>query len=382
MEPRATLRKLWAPIGRTLKRHNLILIWVTRRAITAVAYLLMVLTILFFIFDIVNPYSPTGPATCASVVPCASNWWGFVSSMFAGQWGQYMLPSGNNIPTITYVSYYLPYTIELSVLALLLSLAIAYPLGLLSGWRPGRYLDGAVRTYTAVWLFVPVVVICLFLLLFLYEPFVNYSGDVSSVFGTLPSAAWFDTNLGGTPSWIGLWGGTSPTGFPLIDAAWNRAWTVEWFILLKVMLEAAVIALSYVAVFLRYARNATVEATRAEFLRGGRARGVPDRSLLWHHTGRRVIPLYVFTIGNTFGSLILIQSVVEFLFDSHGLLYVLLFNGGAQLFGGASSTLQEPLMVAILFLIAIALLVVNIVAELVAMVLDPSWLSQKEKGRT
>jgi peptide/nickel transport system permease protein len=367
--------RLWRPVGKRVDRHRMIIVWAVRRTIIAVAQLLGILTILYFFFDVVA----VSASTTETFVSVTTGWWTFLSNMFTGQWGMISIADVVPIPTAQYVGYYLPYSIELAVLALLISVCVAYPIGLLSGWHRGRYLDGSVRGYTAVWLFFPAIIFGFFLMIFLYGPFLSYTGDsLTSLFGTLPSIQWFDAN-GGPPSWIGqTYGNTTPTGFPLIDAAWNGSWSAEWVIFMKVMLEAICIAASYVALFLRFARNATVEATKAEYLRAGRARGIPDRSLLWRHAGRRVIPLYIFTIGNTFGTFIVIQSTVEFIFDSHGALYLLLFSGGSSLIlGGLQS--EQALLIVIIFLISIVIIAANIVAEVVAMALDPAWLSEKEK---
>jgi ABC-type dipeptide/oligopeptide/nickel transport system permease component len=383
MDRRVSLSTIRTAVSGFFRHHHLIIVWSVRRAINAVAYLLMILTILYFIFDVATAPPPPKLHGLPLSLHYIYGWAPFVWDMFTGQWGTIQVVSGVSYPTTTWVGYFLPYSLELGALALLLSLAVAYPMGLLSGWRQGKILDGTVRGYTATWLFVPAILLCLVLLTFLFEPYVKYTGDPNSLYGTLPSAMWFDTNMGATPSWIGQYGNTSPTGFPLVDAAWHGAWTVEWLVFLKVMLAALCIAASYVAVFLRYARNATVEATRSDFLRAGRSRGIPERSLLWHHTGRRVIPLYIFTIGNTFGALVVIQSAVEYIFNTQGALYLLLYQGGQTIVGGGLYTPPEqPLIIAVIFLISVAILVVNIVAETVAMALDPAWLSEREKGGT
>jgi peptide/nickel transport system permease protein len=370
--------RLWAPVGRWVKRHHLIVVWTIRRAINAVAQILGILTILYYFFDVLAASASTNE-TPLSVI---TGWWTFVTNILTGQWGTISIAGVVAIPTATYIGYYLPYSIELAALALAISLLVAYPVGLYSGWHRGRVLDSSVRGYTAVWLFFPAIIFSLIVILFLYQPFLTYSGDnINAIFGTLPSIGWFSLH-GGYPSWIDpTYDFTSPTGFPLIDAAWHGAWSMEWIIFLKVMIEALCIAVSYVALFLRYARNATVEATKAEYLRAGRARGIPNRQLLWRHAGRRVIPLYIFTIGNTFGMFIIIQSTVELIFNTQGALYLLLFAGGQSLIGGGIQT-QQALLIVLIFLISVVILVVSIVAEIVAMALDPAWLSEKEKGGT
>ncbi len=75
----------------------------------------------------------------------------------------------------------------------------------------------------------------------------------------------------------------------------------------------------YVGIFLRYARNAVVEAVQEPHITAARARGVPEGTLLWHHTARRVWPIYLLVFGLTFPAYIGTQAVVEALANDHGL---------------------------------------------------------------
>jgi peptide/nickel transport system permease protein len=354
------LRRIRGPIGRFSRRHRYIVTWVVRRSITAVAQLLVVILIVYAFFYVLVPGSPS--ATPSSVF---TGWANMVQDLFTGQWGTISIGGVFTVSTYTYISYYLPYTIELAVVALAISLAVAYPLGLFSGWHRGRILDGVTRGYVAIWLFFPAVIFAFLLIVWLYLPFAAFTGDtLNSLFETLPGTSW--------PSWIGVWGNTSPTGFPLIDPLLHRDWSMEETIVLKVLVEALCIVPTYMAIFLRYARGAAVETTDTTSIKAARARGVPERRLLWHHAGRRILPIYIFAIGNTIGAYIMIQAMIELIFDTHGVLYLLLYNAGLSLLGGGVGS-EEALLIALIFLIAIVILFVNIAAEAVSMALDPTW---------
>jgi peptide/nickel transport system permease protein len=331
-----------------------------------------VVTLLYLFFEIfANHLISEGGITPRTVV---SQWWDFLINTLTGNWGSIQVGSGFTINTAAYVGYYLPYSLELAALSLLLT-SVAYPLGLLAGWRRGRALDAATQGYSAFILYVPAVLIAFLAMVYLYLPYYYYTGgDIP--FGTLPGYIWFDAN-GGVPTWIGIYGNTSPTGFPLLDGLIHHAWGMEWIVFLKTLLCAAVISGTYTGIFLRYIRGAVSEAIPLSFRQAASARGIPERRLLWHHGGRRIIPLYAFAFGNTFGSFLFIQSIVEYMFDTNGALYLLLYQGGSQLIGGAGGT-EENLLIALIFLLAVVIALVSIAAEAIAIALDPTWLT---KGR-
>lgn len=370
--PSRSERRASSALGKTrgsLTKHSFILTWVVRKTFIALAQILAVLTVLYFFLVVIGEHLVAGTLRLTPVPPVTylTGWARFVASMFEGDWGTITVGTFQ-ISTWTYASYYIPYSVELAALALAITL-VAYPIGLKAGWKPNGLFDRASEGYSAITLFFPALLLSLLLIDYLWVPYNNLTGDFPV--GTLPFYTWFDSN-GGIPSWIGLFGNTMPTGFPLIDALWHRDWAMEFVTLLKTLIAALVIAAAYIAVFLRYTRRAAREALSAEFLRAGKAHGIPDSRLLWRHAGRRVLPLYIFAFGNTFGAFVLIQSVVEYMFQTSGALYWLLYGGGTTLIGGGSSGL-EPLVIALIFLLSILIAAVSIAAEAVAMALDPAW---------
>jgi peptide/nickel transport system permease protein len=169
---------------------------------------------------------------------------------------------------------------------------------------------------------------------------------------------------------------TAPTGFPLLDGALHGDWPFEAITLAKTLLQAALIALVYVAIFLRFARHTVAEATREPFVTSARARGVSESRLLWAHTGRRVLPLFVLLLGLTIPIFIGTQALVEAMFNDPGLGTLLLAemtNAGQSGFGYANLNDVHPgnIYEVAIFFTALTVLLVSLGADIVARLLDP-----------
>ncbi|MCI4330857.1 MAG: PQQ-binding-like beta-propeller repeat protein [Thermoplasmata archaeon] len=295
-----------------------------------------------------------------------------VVNLFTGQWG---LTSFGNLqePAVLFLQWWGPYSLELAGIALLLSAAIAYPLGLLSGWRRDTSVDVGARGLTTVGLLVPTFLVLLFYLGSAYIPFSNTFGDWP--YDVIPSPEWL--NVHGQPSWIGIGFNTSPTGFPLVDAAIHGYWPFELIVLVKTLLQALIIAVIYVGIFLRYARNAVVEAVQEPYVVAARARGVPEGALLWRHTARRVWPIYLLVFGLTLPAYIGTQAVVEALANDHGLgtLLIAQMTHVQSTAFGFSSVAAGPhvgnLYQVLVFLLVLLVLLGNLAVDIAARYLDP-----------
>jgi peptide/nickel transport system permease protein len=311
----------------------------------------------------------------------AFGFYGFARAIFTGDWGLASI-GFLRLPAVDFLAWWLPYSLELAAVALLLSIALGYPLGLAAGWRPDGPLDRGARGGSLTMLLLPSFLVVLFVLVLVYNGWTQLFGD--SPYGLKPSSLW-ELSHGGFPSWIGVGGQTSPTGFPLVDAALHGDWA--WFAVAgaKTLLQALTIAMIYVAIFFRYARSAVAEAARSPSIRAARARGVPEPTLRWRHTGRRILPIYLLTFGMTLPAYIGTQAVVEALFqDTPGfgtILFAEMTSVGQSGFGfthlGAIS--YGNLYQVTIFLLALTLLVGNLCADVLARYLDPTLVEEARR---
>ncbi len=319
--------------------------------------------------------APCDPSLLSCQVPFfGSGFLDFARSLLTGNWGIATIGS-LRLPATDFLSWWLPYSIELAAFALLLSVAIGYPLGLAAGWREDGPLDLGVRGGSLVLLLLPTFLVVLFVLTVTFTPWSAYFGDAP--YHLLPGPMWFGAN-GGAPSWIGLGGQTSPTGFPLLDGVIHGDWPFVFVVTAKNLLQALLIATIYVGIFFRYARQAVAGAARSQALRAARSRGVPESTLLWHHTGRRVLPVYLLTFGMTLPAYLGTQCVVEVLFNDQTGIGTILFSEMLSVaqtgigFHHLGPVEYGNLYQVVILFLALVLLLGNLCADVLARYLDPT----------
>ena len=242
-----------------------------------------------------------------------------------------------------------------------------------AGWRPDGWFDQGARLGGLLILLLPTFLLVVLALSGLYQGFVDRLGDTP--YGILPTTVWFNDH-GGQPSWIGIAANTGPTGLPLVDAVGHGAWSIAEIVLVKTLLQAAIIAFVYVGIFLRFARHAIVERAQSMPILAARARGVPEHTLLWRHAGREVIPVYFLIFGITLPMYIGTQAVVEALFSDVGLGRVLIVEMlRIQQSGfGFASTAQGPtgnLYQVTIFLLLLIVLIASLCSDILTHYLDP-----------
>ncbi|MCI4345451.1 MAG: PQQ-binding-like beta-propeller repeat protein [Thermoplasmata archaeon] len=302
----------------------------------------------------------------------------FAWSMVSGDWG-YAAYGHLSEPVTTYIAWWLPYTLELMGFALVISAALGYAAGLRAGWKPDGPFDFGTRIASLVGLLVPSFLVILLVLGGTYTYFVHAVGDTP--YGILPNLAWYDTHGGLPPSWVGIGGNTLPTGFPLVDAAVHTDWSFFVVVLAKTLFQATLIAIVYVAIFLRYARHSAAEHARALSVVAARSRGVPEGRLLWYHTGRRALPEFVLLFAITLPVYIGTQAVAEALFSDPGVGNVLLTemtqvaSSGFGITHGQGFVAGNLYQVTILFLFLVVL-GGNLLADVIARYLDPRLLPE------
>lgn len=359
--------------------------YVVMRAILIPVQTILLLAVLYFFgtvlvdFGLHRPPGILAPGvvspTCTwSDLACTSTafFWGFgtlIERLFTGAWG-YAVYADLREPVTQFLAWWLPSSLELGAIALAISAAVAYPIALRAGWRPEGVLDPVARVVSAIGLFLPSFLVGLLLVLGLAPPLRATFGD--SPFGELPSTAWFVAH-GGYPSWVGVGSTTSPTGLPLVDGLLHGDLAFEGVVLAKTLLQAAAIASVYVAVFLRHARHLVADAAREPHIAAARARGVDERRLLWTHTGRRVLPIFVLLMGLTLPVFIGTQAVVETIFDDPGFgtIFFLELTHLQQTPLGFTGPLAGNFYQVAVFLLILLVLGATLASDVLARALDP-----------
>jgi peptide/nickel transport system permease protein len=215
----------------------------------------------------------------------------------------------------------LPATLALNMSALVLALAIAIPVALLSAARPEGPFDRAARL----------------VLLFLYA--------VPSFLGALALLDLFAVRLG----WLPLLG-------PGIE--------VESFFGVVRHAALPVIALAYgqVALFSRFTRSALIESLGQDFVTAARARGLSWWEILTRHGLRTSLIPLVSLMSVVVPSLLSGSVIIERIFQ---------WNGLGNLFFDAVVARDYPTVMGLAILTACLTLAASVAADILYAVLDP-----------
>jgi|SRR5579859_2539276 len=277
-------------------------------------------------------------------------------------------------PVVSVLSWYLPYTLELATLSLILILLISIPLGNLSAAYQNRPLDQATRVLSFSGYAVPTFLLAWLVLLGAvvvgggFEATCHHTSSVYSAWsGSWPAPSCLPGSPTTLPAWIGPHLETSPTGFPTVDALihWSTpsGLYLAWESLKRMLLPALVIAYGSVAGILRFVRNSMLEVMNLDFVRTARAKGVPERRVINHHAGRNSLNVTVTVLGLTFAFFITGFPIIEYVFGLRGVGYLLALS--------IQPLPDYGLIFGSTLLLTIIVVVANIIVDIAYAYLDP-----------
>jgi peptide/nickel transport system permease protein len=220
----------------------------------------------------------------------------------------------------------LPYTLALNGIALLLTLAVAIPLGVAAGGRPESRLD---RVSSGAL-------------------FALYS--LPSFWAALLLQTLFCVKLG----WLPLYGVASDPPSPgaggLLDLAWHAV--------------LPIVCLTYgsLAFYARLVRASVAEARGADYVTAARARGLTRRQALWKHAFRNALLPLVTLLGLVLPGLLSGSVIIERIFAWPGL---------GRLYFESILSRDYPVVLALSLLGALATLALTLAADVAAALVDP-----------
>jgi len=133
-------------------------------------------------------------------------------------------------------------------------------------------------------------------------------------------------------------------------------------VLRHLVLPASVLSIQFVAILMRYTRSSLLEVLNQDYMRTARAKGLsPSRALLRHAFPNALIPI-VTVIGANFSALVGGAVFLETVFSWPGL---------GTLFVDGIEARDYPLVMGITLFMALAILVINLVTDLIYAWIDP-----------
>ena len=240
----------------------------------------------------------------------------FLSGALRGDWGVSMV-SGQ--PVIGEVLKVLPWTIELTLVSLIIGVALGVPAGVYAAIHRNRFVDYLVRVSSLLGLSFPPFVAAIILLL---------------VFAiALP---WF----------------------PVISARSGSA--LAWY--QSITLPAVSLGLITAAYVTRVTRSAMLEVLSEDYVRTARAKGVPWRVVVWRHSLRNALIPIITVVGLYLGILIGNSVLTEIVFSRPGL---------GKLLIGALNQRDYPMLQGMMVIYTLVVVLVNLLTDLAYGFADP-----------
>ena len=229
--------------------------------------------------------------------PMATQFLRYVRELATGDWGQ-SLSTGQ--PVTTEIATRLPASLELTLVALMASLAVSIPLGVLAATRPGSWIDQLCRLVTTAGVSLPVFFTGLLL---------------SFVFYFL--LGWAPSPLGRIDPYVSA--PATITGFYLIDSALAGDGAAFVSSARQLILPALTLALFVMAPVARMTRASMLGVLSADFVRTARAMGLSRTRVLYGYAFQNALLPVLTTIGMVFSFMLGANVLVEKVFAWPGI---------------------------------------------------------------
>jgi peptide/nickel transport system permease protein len=237
---------------------------------------------------------------------------------------------------------HLPATIELAVSAMLISVAIGIPLGVLAAAKRAGAVDQVARVVSLIGVSMPIFWLGLVAIVIFY-----------AWLGWAPPPGRLSARME-PPPFI--------TGFVLVDALLAGRTDAAIDGLKHLILPALVLASYSLGVITRVMRGGMLEVLGEDYVRTARAKGTSERSVMIQHAARNSLIPTLTVIGLSFGGLLSGAVVTESVFAWPGL--------GLYAFRSATS-LDFPAIMGVGIVVAAIYVLVNLVVDVAYGLLDP-----------
>jgi peptide/nickel transport system permease protein len=313
--------------------------FVIQRLLQAVTVMMVISFLVFLgVYAIGNPIdvliSPDADQRIRELVirqygldlPLWQQYLGFLTRLVTGDFGRSFV---FNMPVLELILSRLPATLELTLAAVLGATLLGVPLGMYAGYRPDGLASRLIMGLSILGFSVPTFWVGLVLIL-----------TFAVALGWLPAGARGDTAI--------LFG--VPWSFLTLDG------------LQHLFLPALNLSLFKLALMIRLARAGTREVMLTDTVRFARAAGESEWTILSRHVLRLIAIPLVTVFGLEFSSTLAFAVVTETIFSWPGI---------GKLIIDSIASLDRPVMVAYLMLVAFLFIMINFLVDIAYAALDP-----------
>ncbi len=244
-------------------------------------------------------------------------------------------------PVLQEIAHHFPATFELASFALIMGIVLGIPLGVLSAIKRNRLIDQIARVFSLIGVSIPNFLLGLILLLIFYGILHIFEPGRLSIYLSAPATV---------------------TGLYLVDSLLSGEWSVFIDSLKHLVLPALTLGLCVAGYVARLTRNSMLEVIASDYVTAAKARGLPNRTVIFKHALRNALIPTVSILGILYGNMLSGIIVVETVFAYPGLGY----------FAYASILkADQPAIMGVTLSIAVFYSFINFIVDLIYRFLDP-----------
>jgi peptide/nickel transport system permease protein len=268
--------------------------------------------------------------------PLPVQYWNWLLRLARLDFGRSFMPDGR--PVLAKIGERLPVTLLLNLVEMIIILALAVPIGILSATRQYSRFDKVTTVFVFVGFATPDFWLALLLMML------------------------FGVQLG----WLPI------SGLRSLNWEYLGFWPRQWDFFSHLLLPIVVATFGGLAGFSRYMRQSMLEVIRQDYIQSARAKGLAERVVIGKHALRNAMLPIVTILGLSLPGLIGGSVIVETVFAIPGM---------GQLMVQSVFQRDYPVIMANLVIVSVLTLLANLVADLSYGLVDPRIRLAGRRGR-
>jgi peptide/nickel transport system permease protein len=263
----------------------------------------------------------------------------YLKGLVTGDWG---ISPTTGRPVLYDLAIFFPATVELAIAAIIITIIIGIPTGILAALHQNGKIDHSIRfVYLAGFCSPPFFVGLAMLLVFGYY------------FNLFPTQGELSTSL--TPP-------LKITGMYIVDSLLTGNWADLKDSLWHIVLPASALALTYFGIVTRIMRSSMLDVLQRDFIRAAFAKGLTKSAVVYKHAVRNAMIPTATVLGLLLGSLLSGTIVIEAIFIWPGIGYYAVLS---------IESLDFPSVMGITILFTVSVILANLLADLLYGIIDP-----------
>ncbi len=268
--------------------------YIIRRLIYSALMIFIVTTITFFLARVIpgNPArKAAGPHATIEQVramekemgldqPLYIQYLSYINQLIHGDLGTSL---ETHRPILEDIKEYFTATMELATVAMVITVIIGIPLGVISAIKQNTISDHVIRLVSLAGVSVPIFLLALLIqMAVINNPSIPIAGRITTLISV-----------------------THPlkiiTGFYLVDSLLTFNWPFFKSALIHIILPAITLACPTIVIIVRMMRATMIEVFQLDYVRAARARGIPENRVVFKHAMRNSLLPTITVIGLTYG---------------------------------------------------------------------------------